>query len=126
MIFRYITVEFPPGHDDDEVPPPPTDWAVSGWGVNAPIDPSETYFNSSEPILNRVWCGKRKRRWFLRWYSLVHFYNIATIMYQDRLGTDIRKGVPAGGSLRICCIRECLIPTLIATRGKDDPTRLTG
>ena len=54
MIFRYLTVEFLT-RDGDLEAPPPTDWAVSGWGVNAPYDPSETFFDSSDPVLNRVW-----------------------------------------------------------------------
>ena len=33
----------------------PAKWSVSAWGVNAPWDPSETYFHSSSNILNAVW-----------------------------------------------------------------------
>ena len=59
MIFRYLTVEFllplVTGDGTLEEGSPPTDWNVSAWGVNAPFDPSETYFNSSDPVLNRVW-----------------------------------------------------------------------
>ena len=49
MIFRYLTVEW---LGDD---PPPTDWSVSAWAVNAPYEPTETHFSSSDPVLNRVW-----------------------------------------------------------------------
>ena len=49
MIFRYLTVEW---LGDDA---PPTDWTVTAWGVNAPFDPEETSFSSSDPVLNRVW-----------------------------------------------------------------------
>ena len=48
MIFRYLSVEF-------VGEPPPTNWTVSAWGVNAPFDPTESFFNSSDTVLNRVW-----------------------------------------------------------------------
>ena len=48
MIFRYLSVEF-------VGEPPPNNWTVSAWGVNAPFDPTESFFNSSDTVLNRVW-----------------------------------------------------------------------
>jgi len=49
MIFRYLTVTF---LGDS---PLPTHWSVSAWGVNAPWDPTDTSFVSSDYVLNRVW-----------------------------------------------------------------------
>ena len=61
MVFRYLTVDFaalkigcgsPPC---GSVAPPPADWSVSGWGVNAPWDPADTHFSSDSTVLDRVW-----------------------------------------------------------------------
>ena len=49
MVFRYLTVEWL----GDAAPP--ADWAVSAWAVNAPFEPEETFFSSSDHVLNRVW-----------------------------------------------------------------------
>ena len=49
MIFRYLTVTF----IGDALLP--THWSVSAWGVNAPWNPSDTSFASSDFVLNRVW-----------------------------------------------------------------------
>ena len=49
MVFRYLTLEW---LSDDA---PPANWNVTAWAVNAPFDPTETFFSSSDPVLNRVW-----------------------------------------------------------------------
>ena len=47
MEFRYIQVTF--------VGEAPADWNVTAWAVQAPWEPSDTHFESSDPMLNRVW-----------------------------------------------------------------------
>lgn len=49
MIFRYLTVEWM----GDAAPP--IEWSVDAWAVNAPFEPEETFFSSSDHVLNRVW-----------------------------------------------------------------------
>ena len=47
MEFRYLSVIF-----SGE---PPANWTVSAWGVQAPWDAEDTYFKSSNTMLNKVW-----------------------------------------------------------------------
>ena len=35
--------------------PPPAEWSISAWGVQAPWDPADTHFESTHPMLNQVW-----------------------------------------------------------------------
>ena len=48
MEFRYLSVVFEDG-------PPPAKWSVSAWGVQAPWDEEDSYFHSSNEMLNKVW-----------------------------------------------------------------------
>jgi hypothetical protein len=52
MIFRYLSIDF---LGVDETSRPPNNWSVSAWGVNAPFDGDQTFFDSSNTTLNRVW-----------------------------------------------------------------------
>ena len=47
MEFRYLSVVF-----SDAAP---ADWSIEAWRVQAPWEPTDTYFESSNEMLNRVW-----------------------------------------------------------------------
>lgn len=71
MIFRYVSIEFIGSSTSTAssntnntttttlpslaVASLPTRWSLDGWGVNAPWDPSDTSFHSSDNVLNAVW-----------------------------------------------------------------------
>ena len=47
MEFRYLSVVF-----SDAAP---ADWSIEAWRVQAPWEPTDTFFESSNQMLNRVW-----------------------------------------------------------------------